>query len=79
MVYQWTEEISISTNGTNNRLVSSDQRVCLNMAKKYQLCTITLMKRKSILKVLLKMVDGNQASSQFYLNAWFIINFVIYI
>ena len=33
-----------------------DQKVCLNLLKKDQLCAIALMNRKWILKVLLKMV-----------------------
>ena len=39
-----------------NSTLYMDQKVCLNLVKKDQLCAIALMDRKWILRVLLKMV-----------------------
>ena len=47
-----------------------DQKVCLNLAKKDQLCAIALKKGKLILKVLLKMVT--MATSHSLLRLYFI-------
>ena len=40
-----------------NGILYMDQKVCLNLVKKDQLCAVALMNRKSILKVVLKMFE----------------------